>query len=116
MLCENISLNTIDFNFFYAVRILRKPFYNESRRGIMQNTLKFIKRIVINKNDTYFRVPSGLPLLLEYLCYLNITKTQKLINNFERKLKITSNLNYAVKYGIANTFLYYYESVDYSER
>ena len=111
---ENASINSFDFNFFYAVSIFRKPFYKESRKDIIENTLKYIKRIVINKNDIYFKVPSGLPLFLEFLCNIDIKKTQKLIIKFENMLKNPLNLNYAVKYGIINIFLYHFETFNFS--
>ncbi|OMJ82449.1 hypothetical protein SteCoe_16858 [Stentor coeruleus] len=106
---ENSDYMTCTMNFFNLVKVFRIKEMKSYRLSIIKSTIKYLKHIVISKNYTQIKVPAGIPLLLEYFSYPELTGIEKFRIKFENMLKISTNFNNAVKFGLTIILLQNYD-------
>lgn len=106
---DDLAHTSCTMNFFNLVKAFRIEEMEPYRLSIIKSTIKNIKHIVINKNYTQIKTPAGIPLLLEYFSYPELTGIEKFRIKFENMLKISTNFNNAVKFGLTSILLHNYD-------
>jgi hypothetical protein len=110
-----LGSKSLQFDFFYAVHLIRKEFYNDIREEIICRTFEYVENIVFDENKSTVLVPCGLPLIIEYLCYSNIDKSQMFQAKFSFCLKANINFYYCVKFGLTSILLHHFQTENLSE-
>ena len=104
--CE-LSVHSIDFNFFSVIHTIRLETYREIRPIIIAKTIEIIKQIVISQDCLTFKLPSGSSLIFEYICCVNSSEMIDLAFKFEKLIKNPANFNHFVNNGATSIFLYH---------
>lgn len=115
ILDNNFEKETCGFNFSVAVHAIRLDFYKDMRKEIIEKTLKSVKHIVLHKDYSGFKTPSGLSLLFEYICSTGISKTQFLLVKLKKILQNSLNFNQSINSNLLNVFFHHFTNPDFAE-
>ena len=99
---EELVFQNTGIKFEEINSVFLHEFSPETKTNLISSTFKQLKHIVISKDYSSFRTPSGIPLLLTYFSQENLKKVEKTRMKFEQMLKISSNFNHSIKHGLVS--------------
>lgn len=107
---DDDSVHTLcTLNFFKLLQAFRAKEMKPYQAKIIKSSVNYLEHVVINKKFTLIKTPGGIPLLLEFFSFPELARTEKIRIKFENMLKITTNFNYSVKFGLTSILLHNYD-------